>query len=268
MIIPLVSIIVPCYNQANYLNDALESVLNQSYPNWECIIINDGSEDNTEELCSLWIKKNKRFKYLFQENSGLSAARNYGIQNAKGEYILPLDADDMVGRNYIFSAIKSFKEEPKLKIVYAEVEKCGKESGLLIVPDFSLKALARGNMIVCSAIFKKTNWKSVGGYDTNLVFGLEDWEFWIALLKNGGEVKKLPVIGIYYRIKKSSMSRNITSSEIQWTENYVLKKHPRFFLSNYDAILQELQHLNYLLKSEKFLFNHLLKRILKFSFFK
>ncbi|MCB7481327.1 glycosyltransferase family A protein [Christiangramia sediminis] len=265
---PLVSIIVPCYNQAKYLDDALESVLNQKYSNWECIIVNDGSSDKTEIIAAKWLKKDDRFQYLFQKNAGLSTARNNGIEKASGEYILPLDADDMVSSDYINSAVKSFMEDPELKLVYPEVEKFGEETGLLSVPDFSRITLARQNMIICSALFKKNEWKKVGGYDPNLIYGLEDWEFWIAILQNGGNVKKLQIRGIYYRIKKISMSKAITAEEILWTENYVLKKHPRFFISNYNAIVQELQDLEYLLKSEKFLLNCLFKRILNFTFFK
>ncbi|MFV8372621.1 glycosyltransferase family 2 protein [Flavobacterium sp. LB2P74] len=90
----LVSIIVPCYNQAQYLGEALQSVLNQTYVNWECIIVNDGSTDNTAEVAEQWCGKDLRFNYFFKENGGLSSARNLGLENAKGDYIQFLDSDD------------------------------------------------------------------------------------------------------------------------------------------------------------------------------
>jgi glycosyltransferase involved in cell wall biosynthesis len=93
---PLVSIIVPCYNQAQYLNDALQSVLDQTYPHWECIIINDGSLDNTNEVAEKWVANDNRFIYLYKKNGGLSSARNLGIENAKGSYIQFLDSDDFL----------------------------------------------------------------------------------------------------------------------------------------------------------------------------
>ena len=92
----LVSIIVPCYNQVQYLDEALQSVYDQTYQNWECIIVNDGSPDHTEEVSKKWIEKDNRFKYIYQENGGLSSARNIGLENAKGDYIQFLDADDFL----------------------------------------------------------------------------------------------------------------------------------------------------------------------------
>jgi glycosyltransferase involved in cell wall biosynthesis len=90
----LVSIIVPCYNQAQYLGEALQSVLDQTYTNWECVIVNDGSPDYTEELAKKWVDKDSRFKYIYKENGGLSSARNLGLENTKGDYIQFLDSDD------------------------------------------------------------------------------------------------------------------------------------------------------------------------------
>lgn len=92
----LVSVIIPCYKQAQYLDEALQSVFNQTYANWECIIVNDGSPDNTAEVANWWLEKDRRFRYLIQENAGLSSARNSGIDYATGEFILPLDADDKI----------------------------------------------------------------------------------------------------------------------------------------------------------------------------
>ena len=91
MNIPLVTVIVPCYNQGEYLNDALLSILNQTYSKWECIIINDGSRDNTSEIANFWCKQDHRFKYLKKDNGGLSSARNAGLKISIGKYIQFLD---------------------------------------------------------------------------------------------------------------------------------------------------------------------------------
>lgn len=93
---PKVSIIVPCYNQAQYLDEALQSVLDQTYTNWECIIVNDGSPDNTEEVAKKWAEKDSRFVYLKKENGGLSSARNLGLNVANGDYVQFLDSDDYI----------------------------------------------------------------------------------------------------------------------------------------------------------------------------
>ena len=81
-----ISIIVPCYNQVQYLDECLQSVLDQTYTNWECLIIDDGSPDNTEDLAKIWVEKDERFHYFKKENGGVSSARNFGIEKAKGGY--------------------------------------------------------------------------------------------------------------------------------------------------------------------------------------
>ena len=98
MINPKISIIVPCYNQAQFLDEALQSVLDQTYTNWECIIVNDGSPDHTEEVAQKWVTKDTRFVYLKKENGGLSSARNFGLDKANGDYIQFLDSDDCIDK--------------------------------------------------------------------------------------------------------------------------------------------------------------------------
>lgn len=96
-----VSIIIPCYNQGQYLPEALQSVMNQTYTNWECIIVNDGSLDNTAQVAQKWLKKDARFIYAYKENGGLSSARNNGLNIAKGSYIQFLDSDDFLDKEKI-----------------------------------------------------------------------------------------------------------------------------------------------------------------------
>ena len=106
----LVSIIVPCYKQARYLPEALDSLINQTYTNWECIIVNDGSPDDTETIALNYCKADLRFKYIFQENSGLSFARNSGLKAAKGELIQFLDSDDILLPSKLYEQVKLFGE--------------------------------------------------------------------------------------------------------------------------------------------------------------
>lgn len=105
---PLVSVIIPCYNKAAFLAEALDSVFMQSYSNWECIIINDGSLDNTQNIAKSYAIKDNRFKYLCQDNQGVSIARNNGIKASSGIFILPLDADDTIEPTYIEKAVNHF----------------------------------------------------------------------------------------------------------------------------------------------------------------
>ena len=105
----LISIIIPCYNQVAFLPETLQSVLDQSYEHWECIIVNDGSLDNTEEVALEWCQKDSRFNYLKKENGGLSSARNAGLKIAKGEYIQFLDSDDILEKDKLLQQSSFFQ---------------------------------------------------------------------------------------------------------------------------------------------------------------
>ena len=235
----MVSIIVPCYKQAHYLDEALQSVFNQSYAQWECIIVDDGSPDNTKEVSEKWIARDKRFRYLSKKNGGLSSARNYAISRADGEYILPLDADDKISKDYLSLAIKEFQENELCKVVYCKAEKFGVVAGLWDLPEFSLFNLSRNNCIFCSAVFRKGDWELVGGYDEQMKYGWEDWEFWIALLKNGGLVKQLNYVGFYYRIKQksNSMLQSIDGEKEKYLYEYLSRKHADFFIKYYGSFM-------------------------------
>lgn len=272
---PKISIIVPCYNQAQYLDEALQSVANQTYENWECIIVNDGSTDDTEETARVWIEKDKRFSYLLLENGGLSNARNSGISKAICEFILPLDADDKIAANYIEAALEAFEKDDTLKVVYCKAEKFGEESGIWNLHSFSLFNLAQKNMIFCSAFFRKKDWQLVGGYDPGMIYGWEDWEFWIAILKNGGNVKCLDQVGFYYRIKSKSMLNQVNHDHSAYLQEYVSVKHADFFVKTFgsfaflntqrDDLKKEYEAK---LKSEKFVIDLFCKTFFGFKLFK
>jgi len=227
---PLVSIIVPCYNQAQYLDESLQSVLDQTYQNWECIIVNDGSPDNTEPIAIEWTLKDQRFRYYKKATEGVSSARNFGIANSKGEFILPLDADDKLGNDYVMFAVEVFQKDSSLKVVYCKAEKFGDEKGSWDLEPFSLYNLSIKNMIFCSGLYRKYDWEQVGGYDENMIHGVEDWEFWIAMLKNRGNVKCLDKTVFFYRIKKVSRQMLFDRDKYDCAVDYLCIKHSDFFL--------------------------------------
>ena len=269
-----ISIIVPCYNQAQYLDECLQSVLDQTFPDWECIIVNDGSNDNTEQVSKNWVNKDSRFKYYHQENAGLSATRNKGIQNAIGEFILPLDADDKISKEYCKLAMIEFEKDKDLKVVYCQAEKFGEEIGEWILESFSINRLAIINLIFCSAIFRKKDWQKVGGYDIKMIYGLEDWEFWIAILKNGGEVKRLTDVGFYYRIKQVSMVTSLNDEKRKFSFEYLSVKHADFFvqqLGSFYSLNNSLKKANALsyknVKSPKVVIDLFCKTFLGFTIF-
>jgi len=259
----LISVIVPCYNQAQYLDECLQSVLDQTYHNWECIIVNDGSPDNTEDLAKKWVEKDGRFKYFYKENGGLSSARNFGIEKAEGEWILPLDADDFISDDYLELA-KDYFDNDLLKVIYCNAEKFGNVKEKLKLKKFNLKNLAQNNMIFCTAFFRKMDWLKVGGYDENLKIGLEDWEFWIRMLKDDGEVLKLQNTCFFYRIKNNSMIVDLIQRDNSIALKYLEKKHIDFFHYHLGSLVK-----NYASNKEfKAINNRKLNRIInQFYFF-
>jgi len=272
---PIVSVIIPCYNQAHYLDEAINSVFNQSFTQWECIVVNDGSEDETKDVAQKWIEKDSRFKMITIENGGLANARNTGIQESQGTYILPLDADDKINTEYLQLAVNAFNQNAKLKVVYCYAEKFGKQHGKWDLKDYSLSKLAVSNMIFCTALFRKTDWEKVGGYDTKMKYGWEDWEFWIALLKDGGEVEKLDYVGFWYRVNNSSMLQNMEDAQKEELFNYMSIKHADFFVNqvgSFQDLLKKQDQLkrskDSLLSSKKNAINVLFYKIFRWKPFK
>ncbi|MFH4964296.1 glycosyltransferase [Gaetbulibacter sp. M235] len=246
-----VSVIVPCYNQAQYLDDALQSVLKQTYKDWECIIVNDGSTDHTEEVANTFLKLDNRFKYIDIKNGGVSHARNVGIKEANGDYILPLDADDKIAPSYIELGLKEFDKDNALKVVYCEAKFFGKYNKLWKLPNYSFRELLRNNIIFCSALIKKDDFVKSGGYDINLSIGLEDWEFWINFLKDGGKVYRIPKVCFYYRIKETSRNVEISENDFEEVLKYISIKHSELYVHNFGSFPSLLEQNKELLKKNK-----------------
>jgi glycosyltransferase involved in cell wall biosynthesis len=268
---PLISIIVPCYNQGKYLNECLESVLMQDYKKWECIIVNDGSIDNTSALAAAWKKRDNRFKYIEQVNGGLSSARNTGINFSIGDLILPLDADDKITKNYIDEAVRLFTTLPNLKLVYCKAHLFGNEDLEWKLSSYTYKNLLIENMIFCSSIYKKTDFLRIKGYDEELKNGLEDWDFWIRLLDSDALVMQLPIIGFYYRIRNSSMHKKLLASGQLFNslKTKIFVKNIIIYEQNFSQIHSILREYGYLKKFEqkiKYTFLYRTYSLLKSSF--
>ncbi len=215
---PLVSIIIPCYNQAEYLRDAVESVINQTYSSFEIIIVNDGSIDNTVEVMSEI--KNTYIDYsitsINQTNEGPSVARNNGISLAKGKYILPLDADDKIHPDMLKICIDTIKIVGEKKIIYTARQNFGEDNTIIIPNNYDFEKLKYQNQLNYCALYSKKMWEDIGGYRS--MDGYEDWDFWIAAGLKGYFAYLVPKVLFYYRVKLKSRD----------TEAF--KKHNQLFI--------------------------------------
>ena len=234
---PTVSVIIPCYNQGEYLHEAVESVRSQSLKNLEIIIVNDGSDDETTpQICTAL--EGPGVKVLNTANQGLAAARNYGIAESKGQYILPLDADDKIGPNYIKEAATILNEEPDIAIVYCKAQLFGAVNTPWLLPEYSLEEMLKNNVIFCSALYRRSDWELVGGYDSGMIYGWEDYDFWLSLIEKGRKVLQLPEVHFFYRIDPGSMVR--TKERWQKIEMFkrIYQRHTYFIGNNIEIWLK------------------------------
>ena len=200
---PLVSVIIPIYNMQDFLSETIESVLKSTYPRYELILVDDGSTDNSAKIAEQYSQKATNIRFYAQKNGGASKARNFAIEQSHGKYILPVDADNLISSDYIEKAVEVLEKRLEVKIVTCEASFFGEKEGKWNLPPFSLKLLARKNLIDNCAMYRKTDWQKAGGY-CDEILGREDWDFWISMLKTGGEVVRLPIVGLHYRVHSNS----------------------------------------------------------------
>lgn len=257
----LLSIIVPCYNQAEYLSETLESVTNQNLTDWECIIVNDGSPDNTEEIAMNWVEKDARFKYYHKENSGLANTRNFGIKHSIGKYILPLDSDDKISNDYTLEAIDILENNANVKIVYSKAMKFGIETGEWdLLPYSYYNELFFRNCIHCSGIYRRLDYDKTIGYNPNMKEGWEDYDFWLSLLTEDDRVVKIDKFHFLYRIKNISMRTQISKDIESRLKIQLFKNHQDVYLKymNPLEINRELMHYRSLAESKDYKLGKLL----------
>lgn len=212
-----VSVVIPTYNSVKFVTEAIDSVLAQTFTDFEILVIDDGSKDETREV--LAEKYGKLIRYLYKENGGVSTARNFGIENAKGKYIAFLDADDIWLPEKLEKQMRAFAENPKFKAGYTSLRKVTddlKPIGIIenertdsLIEDLLLK----GNIVgsPSSVIYLRELFKISGGFDKTLS-QCADWEMWIRLaIQTDFIFIKEPLVN--YRIHASNMSKNASLLE-------------------------------------------------------
>lgn len=226
---PMVSVIIPCFNQGQYLAESIGSVLDSGFADLEIIVVDDGSTD-TETCRILNSLCYPGTKVLRMVNQGPSAARNAGIEAAEGRYILPLDADDRIEGPYLQEATELLEQHPEYRIVYCKGAMFGARQGEWPVAPFSLRLMLMGNLIFCSGLFRKADWQVVGGYNSLMTRGYEDWDFWLSLLELGGTAYRIPRICFWYRIKDVSRTTTMDHEAQAAMHLQIMRNHPFLFI--------------------------------------
>jgi glycosyltransferase involved in cell wall biosynthesis len=223
---PLISVITPCYNQGEYLSDCLDCLLAQTYSQWECQVIDDGSSDNSLEIAQDYANRDSRIRRASQPNQGPSAARNNAVALTHGEYILPLDADDMIDPSYIEKTLLAFQTHPEVKLVYTRCAMFGAREGEMHLRPYSYTELMRGNIISNTSLYRRSNFLAAGGYDVNMRAGWEDWEFYLSLLGPEDAVYQVDEMLYFYRQKPGSRDRTISPEQARELRRFIYQKHP------------------------------------------
>lgn len=238
--IPILSIIIPCYNSEKTLERTLVSVLDQTYQDWEVLIINDGSTDNTETIASAWLNKDQRIRCYSKSNEGLGKARNFGITKAVGEYILPLDSDNLVEPDFASNAIKIFEDKNEIGVVHGHAEYFGERTGIWSIDEFNLEKILISNYIDACAIYKKELWSKVGGYDEKMPYqGQEDWDFWIALGILNINFFHLNQVTFKYFVNGGSMIQSFNNEMLLMNRDYIVRKYSMFFHKHYSNLFSK-----------------------------
>ncbi|WP_017660950.1 glycosyltransferase [Baaleninema simplex] len=238
---PILSVVIPCYNDGEYLEDAIRSVETYPEPIYEILIVNDGSTDSLT-LAVLENLRQRGYRILNQPNRGLAAARNRGIEDARGRYILPLDADNRIRHEYIEKGIEILDRIPSVGVVYGDVLLFGTRNHIHHVPPFDLERLLQGNYIDACAVFRKQVWREVGGYDTEIPenLGYEDWEFWLSVAEKDWQFYKVSEVLFEYRMRSDSMVNacNIPENR-EKLFSYICQKHRSLYESRWLRVLVE-----------------------------
>jgi glycosyltransferase involved in cell wall biosynthesis len=244
---PLVSIVIACYNDAQYIEQAVQSALSQTYSNIEIIVVDDGSNAETKAV----LKKTelKITKLITQENQGQSTARNIGIYQAKGDYIVVLDSDDFFEPPFCEKAIEIILKNNNIKLVTCHANRILNNKILDIykprggvIKDFLFVNCAMG-----SVMFKKSDWKKINGYDQEMTKGFEDWEFYIRLLNRQGSAYVINESLFNYRLRNDSTTSKANKIKYELL-SYIYFKHRELYIGHFDELLI---HLLYKIETEE-----------------
>lgn len=218
-VVPRVSVIIATYNNAHYILEAIASIFNQTYRSYEIIVIDDGSTDNTRQVLEPYLDK---IRYLYQENKGVSHARNLGLEMARGEFISFLDADDFFLPDKLAKQVAVFDAHPSLGIVHSGWRLVNEKGEKISDIEFwhwygslelDLETWVVWKPVTISMMFRKSWIKSVGGFDTRWHHG-EDIDLVLRLSVNGCQAVWLPKITYCYRQHHYNVTRKYTQQAV------------------------------------------------------
>lgn len=242
---PIVSIIIPCYNERDYVKETIQSILNQTFQDFEIIIIDDGSNETIRIF--LHALTSNRIRVISQKHKGPSSARNTGFNLAKGNFILAIDSDDTVESIFLEKAVKILNADTASGAVSCYCNVFVKKAKILSKHEpkgGGINNFLFDNNSVSFALIRKEAWLDVGGYDEYMINGFEDWEFWISMTKKGWNIHMIPEFLFNYRKKsKNSVDQNSKLNYREANLNYIYKKHQDIYAPFFCEVVDFLTNL-------------------------
>lgn len=209
----LVTIVIPCYMQAQYLQEAIDSVRAQTYPHWECIIVNDASPDHTATVADAAAATDSRIRVIHKpQNEGLAAARNSGIHAGTGTYIVPLDADDKLAPTFLDECLSAIAQHPGAKMIYTDAQHFGINNDYATRNEVDMHRLCHHNFCQPTALFATSTFLQTEGYRQG-IYGYEDWDMWLQIIDHPSDAVCVHKGLFYQRIKEQSMITELLADE-------------------------------------------------------
>ena len=245
---PKVSVVIPCFNHGKFIDDAVESILGQTYQDFEIIIVNDGSTDVfTNDKLRDYAKPKTRVLHV--PNGGPSVARNSGIRAAEGEYILTLDADDFFAPAFLEKAVGILEGEEGLGVITCGVQFVGDSNRTWHPKGGGAEDFLLENNCASGALFRMQCWKDAGGYDEDMKKGYEDWDLWLSITGKGWRVHSIPEPLLFHRVFKGSRDHD-SYSEHPESVKRIIRNHPDIFGKYVSEVIYEKEKVISFLRKE------------------
>lgn len=246
MTLPLVSIVIPTYNYGHLIAETLFCLQNQQYVNWEAIIIDDGSIDNTSAVVDKFVQEDSRFIYIHQVNSGVSVARNAGLKYVRGKYIQFLDADDLISKAKLQLQIDFLEKNPKVDLVNVSTRYFHSDRPDLLFTDLSLtntssrkqvkgqgfelalKLIKNNPIVILNPVFKQEILNTTKGFVEQMTY-LEDWDLWFRFAINNFRFEHLDHPEALALVRAHSISASQQDTKIKEGEGY-LRNRMKYFI--------------------------------------
>lgn len=227
-----ISIAMSCFNDGEFLSEALESIFNQADSRWQVVLVKDGGADHITTEIFKNLNHPRLVKYEFDTNQGPYKALNKAISMCHTQYILPMGADDKLPRDCIERILNKFESDPELDFTYGDIQRFGEDDTLQVFPETPKKedVIFKHNLPGVLA-YKKAVWEALGHYSEELKSGMADYDFSIGLLENGfkGEHIEPGYVYYYYRAKTTGHVSRSYWKEMYEKRSIVLKRHPKIF---------------------------------------